>query len=124
MKLGIRYQTCCEWMEGQSLTESPDIVIDSVAYDTRRIVSGTNTIFFALQGGLRDGHTFIKEAYEKNVRMFVVSQKCAPDAFPDAHFIHVQNTLTALQNLACHYRKQFTYPVIAITGSAGKTTVK
>ncbi len=124
MKLGIRYQTCCEWMEGRSLTESPEIIIDSVVYDSRRILNGNNVVFFALKGGLRDGHTFLKEAYEKGVRVFVVSQKCSPETFPNAHFILVQNTLTALQNLALHYRNQFTYPIIGITGSAGKTTVK
>lgn len=44
--------------------------------------------------------------------------------FPEANFLVVSNTLDALQQLAAHHRKQYTYPVIAITGSNGKTIVK
>lgn len=121
MKLGITYQELNTIYRGH--LQNKENVIDSVIYDTRKIISGANSLFFAIKGSFRDGHTFIPKAYEKGVRVFVVES--LPDISPeDAQFICVPNSLTALQELATYHRKKFTYPVVAITGSAGKTIVK
>lgn len=109
---------------GTALGSAPDSRFNAVAYDSRNIVNGTSTVFFALKGPFRDGHQFIADAYAKGVRCFVVSKAPVLTAFPDAGFIVVKNTLHALQELAAHHRSLFSYPVVAITGSAGKTTVK
>ena len=92
-----------------------------VAYDSRRISFGGQTVFVALQTGHRDGHAFIQEAYDKGVRSFIVSKKID---LPDIDYVLVEDTLDALQCWAMRHRKRFSYPVIAITGSNGKTTVK
>ena len=98
--------------------------IYSVAYDSRKIVAGEHVLFFALIGSFRDGHEFVAEAYSKGVRHFVVSKTIEACTYPDAHFIRVEDTLNALEKLAIYHRKSFTKPVIGITGSYGKTTVK
>lgn len=124
MKLGILYNELCEVLDGHSLLGEASFVLDQVSYDTRKLVDGENTVFFALTGEFRDGHTFLESAYAKGIRTFVVSEKVNLEAFPHAHFIQVKNTLFALQELARFHRNKFQFPVIAITGSAGKTTVK
>lgn len=122
MKLSLTFKNL-EVAFQVTLPESKTI-IRSVAFDTRRIVEGKSMLFFALTGEFRDGHDFIEDAYSKGVRTFVVSKKLDEKKFPGTDFIHVQDTLKALQHLAKLHREQFTIPVIAITGSAGKTMVK
>jgi alanine racemase len=124
LKLGILYNEFCTVLNGVSLTGEAALVIEQIATDTRKLLDGKQTAFFALTGEFRDGHTFITAAYEKGVRVFVVSQKCDIKMFPQAHFVLVEDTLFALQNLAAFHRRKFNYPIIGITGSAGKTTVK
>jgi len=104
---------------------TPAGIIQRIAYDTRKITDANETVFFALEGTHRDGHTYIAEAYQKGIRLFVVNQQFDDEFdYKDACFFQVISPLASLQLLAKNYRKQFHYPVIAITGSAGKTTVK
>jgi len=100
-----------------------NIRIESVVFDTRKIINGENSLFFALKGEFRDGHDYIEEAYNKGVRTFVVS-KSHDSGLKNATFIVVENTLKSLQALAKNHREKFHYPIIAITGSAGKTITK
>ena len=99
-------------------------IIRSVAFDTRRIYNGQDVLFFALKGNFRDGHDFIKDAYDKGVRHFVVRQAGVTSGIGDANEIVVEDTLDAMMKLAAHHRSLFDCPVVAITGSNGKTTVK
>lgn len=122
MRLALSYQDISNYLQ-VDLPES-DNIIQSVAFDTRRIVGGKDVLFFALKGEFRDGHEFISAAYAKGVRAFIVSQKVDPEPFPNAVFIQVEDTLRALQKLAKAHREKFSVPVVAITGSAGKTIVK
>ncbi len=124
MRLGIVFKEFVNHIEGTAEKSSSTIFIDQIVYDTRKIVNAENSAFFALDGEFRNGHDFIENAYKKGILVFVVSKKINPTTFPKAHFIEVQNTLTALQKLAAFHRSQFTFPIVAITGSAGKTTVK
>ena len=101
-----------------------DSIILSVAFDTRQIFNGEGVLFFALEGIFRNGHEFISEAYSKGVRHFVVTKEGITSNLSGAHEIVVENSLAALQNLAKYHRDRFTCPIIAITGSNGKTTVK
>ena len=100
------------------------MVITNVSYDTRKINSGESSLFFALNGAFRDGHSFVKDAYSKGIRHFVVSEKGITQKLDGANEILVSDTFEALQKLATFHRSQFDYPVVAITGSYGKTTVK
>jgi Alr-MurF fusion protein len=93
--------------------------------DSRNPAQTEATLFFAIRGERHNGHAFIGSLYERGIRFFVVSE--LPDnteLYPDASFLLVPDTLAALQQLAAHHRSQFHFPVIAITGSNGKTIVK
>lgn len=81
-------------------------------------------LFFAVKAA-RDGHDFISEAWENGVRNFVISDEYFPvEKFSGSNFLYVNDTLQALQQLAAFHRNHFGYPVVAITGSNGKTMVK
>jgi Alr-MurF fusion protein len=98
--------------------------ICTLSFDSRRLNDIRNTLFFALTGR-RDGHDFLQEVFEAGVRNFVVSRQEFPlTRYPGANFFIVSDTLAALQKLAAFHRSGFTCPVIAITGSNGKTIVK
>ena len=104
-------------------TSVPD-TIEHLVVDSRKIIFPKSTLFFALRGPRRDGHEFIREAYEKGIRHFVISRRIDTYTYPDADFFLVYNALKALQILAAIHRAGFNYPVIGITGSNGKTIVK
>ena len=124
MKLGISLSYFIEIIQGFSSQDfSSDIKVDSISVDTRKINAAENQVFFALKGEFRDGHQFINAAYEKGLRIFVV-EICPEEIFTEAIFIEVPNVLIALQSLAKQHRTTLNYPIIAITGSVGKTTVK
>ncbi len=124
MKLKLSYDSIRDLIGAKAVGSAVDELIRSVAIDSRRIFSGQNTVFFALSGEFRNGHDFIPNAYEQGVRLFVVSSEDLAVSFPDAQFLVVENVLTALQELAAAHRRRVSYPVLGITGSAGKTTVK
>jgi alanine racemase len=114
-----------EHIGAQLLQKGEEIRIIYLSTDSRTIVSGPSTLFFALKTNRNDGHQFIRHAYDKGVRNFVIS---APNfsihKFPDATFILVSDALETLQNIAILKRSRFKGKVIGITGSNGKTIVK
>ena len=96
-----------------------------LSFDSRTILSGRETLFFALKSDRNNGHLFINDAIAKEVTSFVVEElPVKTEANEGVHFIVVKNSLEALQKLATFHRQRFTYPVVAITGSNGKTIVK
>ena len=107
------------------------IVVENILFDSRTLIDAENTLFFALSTARNDGHKYIAELYEKGVKSFVINKNHAviakndsPVQYPDATFVVVDDTLSALQKLASHRREQFDIPVVGITGSNGKTVVK
>ena len=123
VKLELTYTELCFQLNGKTAGIPFSGLIQEVVYDSRKINPSPGLVFFALTGAFRDGHNFISNAYEKGVRIFVV-QKAPKNQWLDASFIIVDNALLGLQMLAGHYRKQLNYPILAIAGSLGKTTVK
>lgn len=124
MKLALHssgFSNCIDATISGSAAESP---IERVVFDTRKILNPDGAVFFALEGEFRDGHLFLKDAYAKGIRLFVVSKKMDPSHFKDATFFTVSSPLIALQQLAKAHRQLFSYPVVGITGSVGKTIVK
>lgn len=101
-----------------------DLAIDQVAYDSRKISSAKNTLFFCIRGKNHNGHHHIKEAINKGVTTFVIDETIDAKLTKNATFLSVQNSLHALQTLARFHRLQFKHEVLAITGSNGKTIVK
>jgi Alr-MurF fusion protein len=106
------------------LQTGEEAVIEHLCIDSRKIIHPSKTIFFALQTERRDGHHFLKQCYEKGVRNFVVHRSADYSFLKESNVLLVNDTLTALQQLAAHHRSQFSIPVIGITGSNGKTVVK
>lgn len=97
--------------------------IEHITIDSRSPQNNQNTLFFAIKGHNFDGHFFIQDLISKGVQNFVVSN--IPNGLQDkANFYEVENTLEAFQKLAAFYRSLFHFPILAITGSNGKTIVK
>lgn len=94
-----------------------DAEFSGVSTDTRTLQPGQ--IFIALPGANFDGNKFVAEAFAKGAAA-AVSQI----AFADKPCVVVQDPLKALQAFAAHHRGRLSLPVIAITGSCGKTTAK
>ncbi len=121
--------TLCDiahWL-GQTDTDGlPKTVITELATDSRKVQRPEQALFFAIRGEHHDGHRFIKDLYAKGVRAFVCESSLLPlnETSPEAIFLHVQSSLLALQQIAAAHRAQFSYPVMGITGSNGKTIVK
>ncbi|MBQ0058131.1 MAG: bifunctional UDP-N-acetylmuramoyl-tripeptide:D-alanyl-D-alanine ligase/alanine racemase [Bacteroidales bacterium] len=94
--------------------------------DSRSLSFADQTLFFALVTAKGDGHHYISELYQKGVRAFVISRPIDDfrNTCPEAWFFEVPDTLDALQRLAAWHRSRFSYPVVGITGSNGKTIVK
>lgn len=89
-----------------------------ICCDTRNIIPGS--IFFALRGTNFNANEFAKEALRKGCTYAVIDE----EKYYAEGCILVNNVLKFLQKLANHHRKQFTIPVIGITGTNGKTTTK
>lgn len=102
-----------------------DNTLSVLLTDSRSLTFPEESIFFALVTERNDGHRYIKELYDKGVRDFVVNRNITElKEMPEANFLKVPNTLHAMQTLAAHHRREFRMPVIGITGSNGKTSVK
>lgn len=100
-------------------------IIDTILTDSRSLIYPESSLFVAIQTSNNDGHNYIIQLYNKGVRNFVVDVSYnIPENMGDANFLVVQDTTSALQNIASFHRKRFDIPVIAITGSKGKTTLK
>ncbi|MGZ3903699.1 MAG: UDP-N-acetylmuramoyl-tripeptide--D-alanyl-D-alanine ligase [Bacteroidia bacterium] len=90
-----------------------------ITTDTRKIVEGS--VYFALKGENFNGNTFAADALAKGCAYVVVDEK---EQVKSDKYILVDDVLATLQKLANHHRKYSDLPVIAITGSNGKTTTK
>ena len=104
----------------------PGTVVTGVSTDTRTITGGD--LFVALRGERFDGHDFVRPACEAGAAAVLVecdSQFAGSPAHGDViPRIAAPNTLAAYGDLARAWRRRFSIPVIAITGSVGKTTTK
>lgn len=105
---------------GRLVSGDPATVFDGVSTDTRALVPGA--LFVALKGDRFDAHAFLAPALAGGVAGLLVSQ--APADSRGAAVILVPDTLVALQALARAIRRASGARVVAITGSAGKTTTK
>ena len=90
-----------------------------VSTDTRHLPAGC--VFFALHGATFDGNTFAAQALEQGASVAVIDN---PDYAIEGKTILVPDTLLALQELAREWRRMLNIPIIAITGTNGKTTTK
>jgi UDP-N-acetylmuramoyl-tripeptide--D-alanyl-D-alanine ligase len=94
----------------------------SVSTDTRKLQAGQ--AFFCLQGPNFDGHDFIEQAIGEGASVIVHAKPVPESIARGAAFLRVDNTLGALQTLAHYARMKWGRPLVAVTGSAGKTTTR
>ena len=97
--------------------EGPGFSFSSISIDTRTLQAGD--VFFALSGENFDGNDFTDQALEKGASGMVVTQ-----AIEGKPCLVVDDVQKALQEFAAYHRRQYSIPVLAITGSCGKTSCK
>lgn len=108
-------------IEANIIQGDGQVQFGAVSTDTRRLVPGQ--LFFALRGEHFDAHDFLDQAREAGAAGLVVSRAVAGLADNIPVFL-VKDVLLALQKLARYNRERHSLPVIAVTGSVGKTTTK
>ena len=107
------------------LTGNPGLPVTDIVIDSRQVSFNDEVAFVAIRGIHHDGHHFVENLYLKGLRVFIVES--LPEnirKFAGGTFIVTGNSVRALQLLGSYKRNKFKSPVIAITGSAGKTIVK
>lgn len=110
---------------GKTLNFYRDTLVEHLSIDSRKSASQPGSLFFAIKGERHDGHIYLTDLYHRGVRQFVVEQPTFRlDDFPEANILLVSSTVSALQKIAAHHRRNFSFPVIGITGSNGKTIIK
>ena len=105
------------WINGSKMTA--DASFDGVSTDTRLV--GAGNLFVALKGENFDAHDFLAELPKKGVAAVVAER--IPENYPLPALI-VADTRLALGDMAREWRRNFSIPVVGVTGSNGKTTVK
>ena len=114
--INMRLSAACAALEGE--LRGTDRPFSGCSYDSRTLQPGE--LFIALRGEARDGHDFISVAFEKGAGGAMVDR----DAAYPLPVIRVDDTRKQSGLLAGHWRAGFDLPIIAVTGSNGKTTVK
>ena len=94
-------------------------VISSVDHDTRRLKAGS--LYIAIKGDNLDGHDFIKDAVAKGAKACVVEKRMADVS---VFQLVVKDSIKAYGEIASYWRSKIKYPIVAVTGSNGKTTTK
>jgi len=111
-------EVACELLQGELRGDGKTISFSGINTDTREVVPGQ--LFVALSGPHFDGHDFVAYAVQKGAVAVVVTQP-VDTVVPQ---IIVSDSQRAYAQLAANWRQQFAIPLIAVTGSNGKTTVK
>jgi UDP-N-acetylmuramoyl-tripeptide--D-alanyl-D-alanine ligase len=125
MKLSL--EQIAQWTGAQLAMPHGAAPVEATGYsiDTRTLAPGD--LFFAIRGERFDAHDFVAQALDKGACAAVVSAAKARDLLPEGHahpLLLVEDPLTALQTLAAAVRRHWGGRVVAVTGSAGKTTTK
>ena len=107
-EIAIALGTTCEF----------DIEINAVCIDTRKITKGC--LFICIKGERFDAHQFANEALKLGANAVMISE----DIEVNGPFVKVDDTAKAMLDLSGYYRSKFDIPVVALTGSVGKTTTK
>ncbi|MDF2451684.1 MAG: alanine racemase [Bacteroidota bacterium] len=111
---------------GARLVGDTQHVVQHLLIDSRQFTEPSHTVFVALVTERNDAHQYIFGLCQKGVKTFIVNhipENCI-GLKDNVCFLIVSDTLQALQLIATYHRKQFTIPVIGVTGSNGKTIVK
>ena len=116
-------------VRGKLVKTVPDFLEKSfvgVSIDSRSLVKGN--LFVGISGERNDGHDFVSQAVSRGAAVILIEEsktrKLDQTLLSNVPTIAVTDTRAALQELAGYYRRKFDLPVLAITGSNGKTTTK
>ena len=109
---------------GKLITGNKDLILTNFSKDTRIINKGDT--YIAIKGEVFDGNKFIEEAFSKGASCCIVEQLNNVDInkYKDKTIVQVKDSINCLQTLAKYKRSLYNIPVIAITGSVGKTSTK
>ena len=111
---------------GKLITGNDNLVCENFSKDTRAINNGD--IYIGIKGEKFDGNLFWKDALKNGAKAVIIQdvnfEKEDLNCFKEKTIIQVKNTLEALYKIANYKRKLYNIPVIAITGSVGKTSTK
>ena len=109
--------------QGNLIQGNPNIVITQVSTDSRTLKKGD--LFVALVGEKFDGHNFLEDVCQQGTIGIVVSKPVTDfSRLTPPIIVQVNDTLVALGDIANCHRRKFDLPIVAITGSNGKTTTK
>ena len=98
-----------------------NLIVTGITTDSRKISEGV--LFIALKGENFNGEDFVEDAFTKGATAAIVSKNFSKEISGGA-IIKVDDTLKAYQKIAAYWRDKFNIPIVAITGSTGKTTTK
>jgi len=118
LPMSLSLQQMHDWLPGSQLVGDPTALVLRVHTDSRSLLPGD--VFVALQGERFDGHDFLSQLTSQGVTVAIAHHGLAAVGLIG---LQVQDTKAALAQLAKAWRNQFRLPVIAVTGSNGKTTV-
>ncbi len=109
-----------EACNGDFCGENAQLLAADIVTDSRKITQGS--VFVALKGEKFDGHNFVKQSYEMGAVCCVVNSDF--ENTEGLCIISVEDTYAALRDIAAYYRRCFSLPTVAVTGSVGKTSTK
>lgn len=122
----LKIKDIVEITKGELICGNPDYICQSFSKDTRTIQKGDT--YIAIKGENFDGNRFWKQALEKGADCVIVSEICCQreelETLKNKNILKVEDTLEALYKIAKLKRSLHNIPVIAITGSVGKTSTK
>jgi Alr-MurF fusion protein len=101
-------------------------VIEHFLTDSRKLINPKASVFVAIKGERHDGHGYIQYLFQRGVRQFIIEHQkfLTEEIRTHSNILQVATSIGALQKIASYHRNRFQIPVIAITGSNGKTIIK
>src|ERR1700761_2435524 len=100
----IRFSQLSSITGGTPLLQSKDRDVARLMIDSRKVVAGEDSLFFAIRGQHHNGHDYIHTLYRQGVRQFVVEQPIDTTGLDEANVLQVSLSIAALQALAAHHR--------------------
>ena len=108
-----------EWL---GIAAESSATVTGWSIDSRSLQAGD--LFFALRGSNHDGHAYVRDVLQKGAAAVVVDREIPGGAAPEGRILRVEDSLQALQQLGASARRHWGGRLVAVTGSAGKTTTK
>jgi len=126
IEMNIKVKDIIKICEANLVYGNEEEICENFEKDTRQIKKGD--IYIGIKGENFDGNTFYEKALENGAKVVILENIEIPkeieEKYPDRTIIIVKDTIQAIQKLASYKRNMYNIPVIAVTGSVGKTSTK